>query len=195
MPRKYDEIDPGMYPSDLAECLDDLGKASGDAHVTFIEGNHEFRLPRYMLNIAPALNLPGLTPRDLFRVDARGWRWVPYRRAFSIGPVTFTHDLERAGVNAVRQAVADLRRSVVIGHLHRMAVHHEGDADGVHLFGACFGWLGDFERLSYRHRARALREWQHGFGVIWIDGGRAFPQAIPIVDRVAVVGERRMVAT
>jgi predicted phosphodiesterase len=174
------------------EALDKLGTVAGDADVTYVEGNHEFRLPRYIANVAPAINLTSLQPQNLYRVLERGWRWVPYQQACRIGPVTFTHDLERAGANAIRQALSDLRRSVVIGHLHRLGVWHEGDADGRHLFAACFGWLGDVDQLTYRHRLRARREWRHGFGVIWVDGDRVSPQAIPIVDGMAIVDGKRL---
>jgi predicted phosphodiesterase len=169
------------------KMLDDLARAAPDASVIYCEGNHEQRYTRVLMNMAPALQLGATDLRGALRITERGWRWVPYRKSHQIGPVTFTHDLERAGANAVRQAVSDLRRSIVIGHTHRLNVWHEGDAEGAALFGACFGWLGDFERLTYRHRLRALREWRHGFGLIWIDGATAHPQAVPIVGRTAVV--------
>lgn len=179
--------------------LDEIDQARGNAKVHVIGGNHEFRLTRYLLNLAPAISkLEELKIENLYGYTRRGWHYTPYRSegesdgCLDIGPVTFTHDLERAGANGVRSSVTDLRQNVVIGHLHRMSLWYEGDARGRALFGACFGWGGDFKKLSWRHRRRALREWRHGFGIVWIKDDLAFPQPVAVVNKTAIFGTRIM---
>lgn len=173
---------------ELAEALDQLD-AIGASEKHYVAGNHEHRLERFIHEKAPELD--GLLEfRELIRVDERGWKYTPYKHALKIGHLHVTHDEGNAGAYAHYRARATFETNVVIGHTHRMALHYQGNAQGVSHVGAMFGWLGDFEAIDYVHSAKA-RQWQHGFGVgLMESNGNVHLQACPIVDgRVSVFGE------
>src|SRR6476620_1427559 len=66
------EIDAGN------RALDQLSEAAGKAEIVFIEGNHCFRLQRYIAEKAPELfDLVEISA--LLGIKKRGWKWVPYR--------------------------------------------------------------------------------------------------------------------
>ena len=108
-----------------------------------------------------------------------------------INNVAYTHDLGRSGVNSARQTLLDLGGNVVFGHTHRGAVVYQGEVKGSAHFALNVGWLGDVKAIDYLHRARALRDWQLGFGTVIHDGPkRAFARFHPIVGgRVEVDGQ------
>jgi UDP-2,3-diacylglucosamine pyrophosphatase LpxH len=148
----------------------------------FVEGNHEWRLERYLADKAPELfGLVGV--QELFRLKARGWDYTPYKQSTEQGRVSITHDCGNAGADAHRKAVATFQGNVVIGHTHRMSVHYEGSAKGKSHVGAMFGWLGDVHAVDYMHRVQALRAWQTGFGIGYEEpNGTVHVQAVPIID-------------
>ena len=61
--------------------------------------------------------------------------------------------------------MADVQDNIVIGHTHRMGIHYERTVLGVPHVAANFGWLGDPKQIDYLSRAKAMREWMHGFGI------------------------------
>lgn len=155
----------------------------------YLEGNHEWRLERYLTAKAPELF--GLVePADLLNVQQFGWDWVPYHRHAQIGRVLFTHDFGHSGKYAGFQTLDAAGSCVVFGHTHRGSVAYGGTVDGDHRFALNVGWLGDSNRVDYMHRAKT-RDWQLGFGWINMDSkGRAWAQFCPIVgNKVCVDGE------
>lgn len=163
------------------EAADELG-AAGSGPVDFVEGNHETRLTRFVAAHAPMLN-GMLSAREALRIDARGWSWTPYKQTLCIGEMNFTHDVERAGVNATRQSLIDFGHNITIGHTHGAGVAYCGQRVGLNV-----GWLGDIEAIDYRHKDLARRQWQLGFG--WItqtSDGLSWAQFIPILNGRCVV--------
>src|SRR5574342_339861 len=147
------------------EELDRIG--AHDLPVTYLEGNHELRLERYLAAKAPELF--GLVHcRELFQIAKRGWKWVPYHSHFQIGKVLFAHDLGHAGKYAALNTLAAAGKCTVFGHTHRGAVMYGGTVDGEHRFSLNVGWLGDAAQIDYMHRAKT-RDWQTGFGGIAMD--------------------------
>ena len=173
--------------------LDRLERLVG-ARVVFVEGNHETRLAREV-----SKHLPGahglLTARSLLEIDRRGWGWVPYGDWATIGKVAYTHDVGRHGANAARQSLLDFGGNLVFGHTHRLSVSYIGQTNGDKHVALNVGCGLDFDEVDYMHKARARRDWQHGFG--WVDydrHGNAWCQAIPIIDRAALVHGERVAA-
>ena len=168
--------------------LDKVENIIGEKAI-FIEGNHEDRLRRYLWDKAPKL-LGTAEVKKLYRIGERGWKHVHYRDYHTIAPVTYTHDLGRAGVNAARQSLLDFGGNLVFGHTHRGSVVYQGEVKGNAHFSLNVGWLGDVNEIDYMHKARAMRDWQLGFGTVIHDGPkRAFARFHPIVGgRVEVDG-------
>jgi predicted phosphodiesterase len=147
-----------------ANSLLDVVASFKATKVHFIAGNHEDRLDRYIMSHAPAL-FKNLSVRDSFKLRERKWHYTPYKQFLQIGKMLFTHDLGRAGKDAVPRAISDAHASVVIGHTHRLQYAIEGDALGRPHLAFCPGWLGDPHKADYMHALRANREWAHGVGI------------------------------
>ena len=156
--------------------------------VVYCEGNHETRLKRYIANAAPELD--GLVDvKNLLDVRRRGWEWVPYGHYAKVGKLHFMHDAGHAGAQAPRQSVAAFGGCIIFGHTHRAGSHYESTVNGDRHVGMTCGWLGDPEAIDYRHRARVLRENQHGFGVAHVEQstGLGWCTFVPILNGRAVV--------
>lgn len=153
----------------------------------FVSGNHEDRLERYLTDRAPEL-FNVLKVQDLFRLKERGWEHTPYRAFTKIGKLHVTHDCGKAGKYAHYDALNTFQGNVVIGHVHRLAYAVEGNAKGKPHVTASLGWLGDVEAADYMHRVKALRDWSHGFGVLYVESsGAVHLVPIPIVDGKVVL--------
>jgi predicted phosphodiesterase len=161
--------------------------ALGATRKIFIEGNHEFRLARYLASNAPAV-FKMLSIPELFKLKENGWEFVPYKASLRLGKLNMTHDTGTAGQNAHRQSMNAFQGSVVIGHTHRMEFSVTGNADGPPQVGAMFGWLGDFDDIDYMHAIAAKRAWSHGFGLGFMEAnGVVHLQPVPIVNGACCV--------
>ena len=156
--------------------------------VIYCEGNHETRLSRYIAKNAAAFH-GVIDARHLLQFDRRaGWEWVPYGQHIEIGKLSFSHDVGFAGVYAARQSVAAFGHNIIFGHTHRAQCHYESTVHGDRHVGWTMGWLGDPSAIDYRHRARVMRESQHGFGVAHVlDDGTGWVHFAPIIDGRAIV--------
>lgn len=170
------------------KALDQL-EALGAKKYTFIEGNHEYRLLRYLQEKAPEL-IELLDIKTLLGIEARGWDWVPYKHDVQIGKLYLTHDVEAAGRDAHVKLLNDYQGNAGIGHTHQLAIQYGGNIKGATHVGAMFGWLGDKAAIDYRHKAK-IKNWQHGFGTAYIEtNGNAHVNVVPIIDgRCIVDGE------
>lgn len=160
------------------------------ARVTYISGNHEWRLERHLIAKAPEL-FGFVEASRLFRVAERGWEWVPYMQHVTIGRLHLTHDVGHYGMNAHRLTRQAFESNSVIGHTHRLAVEYVGSAKGSAHVGAMLGWLGDKSQIDYMHAAKAA-VWQHGFGLAYheTDTGNVHLVPVPIVDYRCIVEGR-----
>ena len=127
----------------VREALDEV-LAIGARRICYVEGNHEWRLPRYIAKQAQALH-GLLTVPELLGLSERGIEWTPYMRSLRIGHLTITHDVGEAGIYAIKRARDAAEGNIVIGHVHAMGIHYSGSARGVSRVGAAFGWLGQSE--------------------------------------------------
>lgn len=174
----------------VQKCLDQLD-ALGATNKIYIEGNHEFRLDRYLMERAPAM-FHAIKWQNVLTLYERGWQWVPYRKSVALGKLHLTHDTGTAGINAHRTSAQAFGGSAVIGHTHRMEMSIRGRFDGTPYVAAMFGWLGDPEKAAaYMHEAKAS-EWVHGFGVGYLDpsNGVVHLQPVPIINGKCVVNGR-----
>lgn len=169
------------------ELLDDLDSLKAKRSI-FVAGNHEDRLRRYLQDKAPEL-FPLLNVPDLFRLDKRGWEYVPYKANTQLGKLYLTHDIGSAGRYDVFKTLDTFQHSVVTAHTHRLAYAVEGNATGEAAVGAQFGWLGDVSTVDYMHQVKALRNWALGFGIGYLEPktGHVYLVPVPIVKYTCVV--------
>lgn len=168
------------------KCLDAIEKAaklSGVQEVTYLQGNHEFNLERYILEQAPALR--NLVKIDkVLRLKERGWGYKRYGDFHREGKLHLVHDDGKAGNNAHRDALSNYNASVGIGHTHQAAIAYMGDVlDRKHV-GAMFGWLGDIlaEPFRYAHQRAKQKNWQLAIGTALLaKNGTAHVQVNPML--------------
>lgn len=173
------------------EGLDQLQRIPGVKRRIFVEGNHEDRLRRFLWDKAPEL-FGLIDTQGLLQLKERGWEFVPYGEGIQLGKVYVTHDLRGSGQYAVARALSQAGKSVVLGHLHRLQVIYGGTSFGRPHVAACFGWLARSDVAhSYKHKLTAQREYQHGFGIGYMEkNGTVHLQAIPIIDyRCCIEGQ------
>lgn len=186
---KPGEVDFEDEVVSVKQALDQL-ETLGATRKIYIEGNHEFRLDRYLMAQAPAL-FRSMRWQQLLDLERRGWEWVPYRKSVAVGKLNVTHDVGSAGMNAHRVAAKAFGGSAAIGHTHRLAYEVVGRFEGTPYLAAMFGWLGDAEKAGgYLHEAKAS-DWVHGFGVGYMEpSGVVHVQPVPIVHGRCVVQGR-----
>lgn len=157
------------------------------ARVVYIEGNHEHRLERWLADRAPEL-YGMIEAESLFRIEERGWSWVPYRKHHKVGKMHFTHDVGHAGIYAHRQSRMAYEGNVVIGHCHRLSMEVAGTSKGPAHLGIALGWLGDKASIDYMHEAKAS-QWVLAFGLAYHerDTGNVHVVPVPIVDYRCIV--------
>lgn len=163
------------------KALTQLRNAAGDAKITYCEGNHEYRLTRYLAERAPAM-LPFGQMKTLLNLQELDIDWIPYRQSYSVGKMDFTHDVGRAGVNAARQSLLDYGGNLTFGHTHKLGTAYEGTQHGPPHVALNVGWLGNVNAIDYKHQTKAKKHYQLGFGIVETDTqGNAYANAIPIV--------------
>ena len=163
-------------------------KALGASTNVLCGSNHHDRIIRYMRTRAPELHNV-LNERKLLDLDAIGFKLVPYRTAYKIGKMRFTHDYSYAGKYAVQQTLAAVQHSVTIGHIHRIGYVVEGNTDGEKHVALCPGWLGDARAIDYMHKDKVAKDWSLGFAVGYLDTSTQFVhmQVIPILNDYSCV--------
>lgn len=186
---KPGELDFEDEVVEVKKALDQL-EMLGASRRVYVEGNHEFRLDRYLMSQAPAM-FRSLRWQQLLDLERRGWEWVPYRKSVQVGKINITHDVGSAGMNAHRVAAKSFGGSAVIGHTHRFAYEVTGRFEGHPYLAAMFGWLGDAVKAGgYLHEAKAA-DWVHGFGIGYKEpSGVVHVQPVPIVNGRCVVQGR-----
>ena len=133
-----------------------------------------------------------LSVQGLFRLQQRGWRYIPYKSDVKLGMAYFTHDVGGAtGRNAAHKALDVYQHTIVTGHTHRLMYVVEGNATGDALLSAQLGWLGDIKQVDYMHSIKARKDWALGFGIGYLrNNGFLYLVPVPIVDYSVVVEGR-----
>ncbi len=175
------------------KALDQLQAVAGEAKITYIGGNHEYRLDRYIAEKAPELyGLEGTTFPDLLGLRDRGITWIAYKApAYRVGKLSIIHDIGRAGVNTARQSLLDFGGNLVVGHSHRAGVAYQGTVRGEAHVCVNGGWLGDARQVDYTYTDKAVRDWQLGFTSAAVErNGNAHLQFHPIIGGTCYVRDQ-----
>ena len=169
------------------EALDQV-IALGAKNNVFVAGNHEDRLERYLRDRAPEL-FNFISIPKILELKEKGFKYVPYKRAYKLGKLNVTHDTGVAGRYAHYKALDTFQHNIVIGHTHRIGYAVEGNANGERHLCAQFGWLGDVEEIDYMHQVKARKEWSLGFGIGYLDPktGVVYLIPVPIVNGTCLI--------
>ena len=157
----------------VRRTLKRFDKHSDIRRYTYLGGNHEHRLARYISRKAPELSQSIASMPELLGLDNLDskWKYIPYGVPYRVGDATFLHDVGKSGVSAARASHAVHRGKLIIGHTHRAQLYTEGGSWCMNI-----GWGGDYGAIDYFPEHRARNEWQHAFGIVDIHNGKAHPQ-------------------
>lgn len=164
-------IDELQYINDK---FDQLQRMFKEVPVTMIEGNHCYRVFRYIRDVAPAMwgliHLPSLFNFE----DRPGWRWIPY------GPTQWQrcgktnlwlrHEPLGGGVNHARNTAIESVVNVLYGHTHtfQQCVKKKHGPKPYTVTATSGGWLGDIKKACFDYRG-PKDNWQNGFTIIEYD--------------------------
>lgn len=156
--------------SEVNSRLDDLDSLFPKASKVFLEGNHEYRLERYLFDKAPALF--GITEtKTLLNLNRRPkWKFVPY------GPnqqhrVLHSHLIARhepLGPNA-KASVTKAMCSIVHGHTHQGVSAYAISLRGEQFVSFSPGWLGDIRKDKIFSYTKSTAQWNLGFSLVYVD--------------------------
>lgn len=174
---------------DVINGLDQLDKNFKDVKKVFIEGNHEYRLERYLCDVAPALFGVTDTEHLLKLVGRPNWKFVPYS-PHQMHKVLGSHlsaRHESLGTTAKATSQKALC-SLVYGHIHRIEESHIVGLDGTNHVSFSVGWLGNKYSRVFNY-VKQHWQWQLGFGLVWVDPATKYfyHQKIHILDNYSCV--------
>lgn len=116
----------------IADLVAAARAANPKAIVNYYEGNHEYRMQRYLARLAPEIrNLtddkgePYVSVPNLFGLDDLGVNWIPYYESSSLGgDVEVEHgDIARSKSGYTAHGMLDRRGSNGFsGHTHKLAL-------------------------------------------------------------------------
>lgn len=154
------------------EILDLIDREFPDVKKVYIEGNHEYRLERYIVNNAPALF--GVTQWDyLFKLNER-----PNWKAINYGPMQYYKVLgsdlfarhEPYSMSSAKASLAKCSANLVYGHIHRREYAIARRPDGKRVINFSPGWLGDFRKKEVFGYVSNPPLWEMGAAIVTVEG-------------------------
>jgi UDP-2,3-diacylglucosamine pyrophosphatase LpxH len=150
--------------------LDELDRLFPNAKKVFLEGNHEYRLERYIQNVAPGLFGVTETENILALSGRPNWKFHAY------GP-NQCHNVLGSFLKARHEPIGNNAKitaqramcSLVFGHVHRFEMSHVVGLAGDNHIAFCVGWLGDKRKDKVFGYVKNHAQWDLGFGVVHVD--------------------------
>lgn len=165
--------------------LDQIDSTFPDAKKKFIEGNHEDRLERYIINQAPALFGVTETSR-LFKLDTRpNWqffKWSPTQQCQVLNSKLWAR--HRPPSNNPRLNAKEAGCNIVYGDIHKIEHGYHTSLLGDERVAFSVGWLGDKSLDKIFGYVKNTHQWQLGFGIVYVvpETGHFYHQIIPITE-------------
>ncbi|MFN7262225.1 MAG: hypothetical protein ACK5UJ_00275 [Pseudobdellovibrionaceae bacterium] len=170
--------------------LDWFDKNFASATKVFIEGNHEWRLARFIYQNAPALFGVTSTEGILKLHNRPKWKFIPYspQQSYQVmgSKLTARHEPLASSVKATASKALC---SLVYGHIHRIEESHLVGLDGTNHVCFSVGWLGNKKLDEVYGYVKGHHQWQLGFGLAWVDTstGYFYHQKVHILDNYSCV--------
>jgi hypothetical protein len=149
--------------------------------------NHTQRLEHYIRQYAPAFSsIDVLKIEKLLDLDGLG---ITYNRALAeIAPnVLLAHgDEGRMFKDAGRTALDLAKRTgkhVICGHTHRAGIAQESTGFAGKqsvIWGMEVGNMMNMKSSGAGYLKEKIANWQHGFGILWVEGNFVKPEMIPM---------------
>lgn len=156
-----------------------IEKSFSKAHLIFLEGNHSFRLEKYVR--ANAKELYGiLRLPELFEMDKSRWEYVPYTPSQKVKVARGLYARHEPLSTSSAQATANKAlTSLIYGHVHRQEEAHVVGLDGKTHSAFSPGWLGDKRSEAFQY-VKHHHQWQLGFGLVHDYGNNWFYECVRI---------------
>jgi hypothetical protein len=188
-----------MYDGDLGKERDRVVEVLGMLQVRHItRSNHLDRWFQALSRVPAFESIPEMKLQTFYKFDQLGITY--HQDPWSPAPGwLLMHGDEGsmssvAGQTALNLAIKRAGKSVVCGHSHRQGLLNHtytylGDKKPTVLTGFEVGTLADFQSPGMRYAK--FKNWQQGFGLMYVEGKTVTPVPVPIQNRSFVVeGER-----
>lgn len=155
--------------SSAIEGLDEIDALFPQAKKVYLEGNHEQRFEKYLIEKAPGLF--GVTEiRFLFELNRRvNWTYLPFGRSQLYKVLgSELHAFHRPKASTPKLHIGRTLVSSVYGDIHKIERAHAVSLDGHHLIAVCPGWLGDVSSRVFDYMP-SVPQWQLGFAIVCLD--------------------------
>jgi predicted phosphodiesterase len=160
--------------SSVVERLGDLRRLFPKAKIVYIEGNHEYRLARYIKSKCPDL-YGTIDVQSILELDRLGISFVPYgptqQHAVLGSELKARHEPLSGGKHVAQGSIEKGLTSLVFGHTHRLQIAETYTLDGQRLMGISCGWLGDKSHPIFGY-VKTHHQWGLGFGVLRVKAGK-----------------------
>lgn len=146
--------------------LNEIKTRTGAKRATFIEGNHEARIRKYIMDKCPDLaQLKALRVDHMLELADIGWDFIPEHKFYQVNDVFFTHG-EYANMHSAKKHIDEYRVTVIHGHTHRITSRYHRGLDKT-IVGVEMGFLASFDvGAEFVKKAN----WQHGVGTVVMNG-------------------------
>lgn len=151
--------------------LEELRKLFPDAEINFVEGNHEFRMVRYIVKKCPELYELFTLP-ELLQFDRLSINYIPFGR-HQLHRVLDTdlymrHQPFNGGKNCASSTAHNKGISLLFGHTHRKQSYTFKRADGKSVTCISGGWLGDVKAPVFDYVDS--ENWAQSFSFVFSHG-------------------------
>lgn len=156
------------------QFLDALQNIFPNCKVYFKEGNHEYRLQRYLKVHAPALfdDAEYHMPTKL-NLGERGIEWIQDKRIIHAGNLNILHGHElgmgMSTVNPARTVFLKAKESTIIGDRHQTSEHSEPSLNGDLVTCWSAGCL-----CELHPEYMPINRWNHGFSRVVVEKDKTF---------------------
>lgn len=169
----------------VVEKLKEINKLFPKAKKVYIEGNHEYRLARYINATCP--DLYGVVDlRIILELGVLNWHFVPYgptQKYHVLGSKLIArHEPLAGGKHVAQNTVEKAMHSVIFGHTHRIQEAQVVTMSGENFRGISSGWLGDKDHKVMQY-VRGHHQWAQAFSIVHVlEDGTWFNNLIHIID-------------
>lgn len=193
---KIEQVDLAYEFEEGRKFLAKLRKSCGDIPIALLEGNHEYRLTKYIASQAPELRgLRGLSVYDQLDLKDFGITYHQNRGngMTKFGPVNLRHGVkvsQHSAYSAKNEFEKKVLESFVMGHTHRMGAYFNSINKAYWAIEAgCTCYIDDVEY------APQPINWQQGFVIIEISDNHATFVPIEIKKSQAIIRGESVVYT
>jgi UDP-2,3-diacylglucosamine pyrophosphatase LpxH len=148
----------------------------------FMEGNHEYRLWRWMCNEAPNAKGGMKSVSEALRLKERKWNWIPYGRALKIGQLKIMHGCYNNKYHA-QTHVDRFGDNVLYGDSHSYQVYTTAHGDKPHMAMS----IGCLRTLNPDWLNGKPAPWLHGFALVYFtQTGEFISYFVPIIKGMSI---------